>query len=79
MLWNKSSRSAGLRAYAVNLQEGKVKNTPWGSSFSAPPEILHGECILLAQQLARPPGCPPRPPFFRMLGQEVGCVCRVRP
>lgn len=22
--------------------EGKVKNTPWGSSFRAPPEILHG-------------------------------------
>lgn len=24
------------------LQEGKMKNTPWGSSFRAPPEILHG-------------------------------------
>ena len=24
------------------LQDGKVKNTPWGSSFKAPPSILHG-------------------------------------
>ncbi|KAK9830578.1 hypothetical protein WJX81_000428 [Elliptochloris bilobata] len=23
-------------------KEGKVKNTPWGSSFRAPPQILHG-------------------------------------
>lgn len=26
---------------------GKVKNTPWGSSFRAPPQILHGEFELL--------------------------------
>lgn len=24
-------------------RQGKVKNTPWGSSFRAAPEILHGE------------------------------------
>ncbi len=23
--------------------EGKTKNTPWGSTFRAPPEVLHGE------------------------------------
>ncbi|GAB4817558.1 hypothetical protein N2152v2_004604 [Parachlorella kessleri] len=26
----------------AKAKEGKVKNTPWGSSFRAPPEILHG-------------------------------------
>lgn len=30
--------------------EGKTKNTPWGSTFRAPPEVLHGElgvgCVL---------------------------------
>lgn len=30
-------------SFAAALQEGKVKNTPWGSSFRAAPEILHGE------------------------------------
>lgn len=24
------------------MQEPKVRNTPWGSSYRAPPEILHG-------------------------------------
>jgi hypothetical protein len=24
-------------------QHGQVKNTPWGSSYRAAPEILHGE------------------------------------
>ncbi|EIE24026.1 hypothetical protein COCSUDRAFT_53195 [Coccomyxa subellipsoidea C-169] len=31
--------------FALEMQkakEGKVKNTPWGSSFKPPPEILHG-------------------------------------
>ena len=23
-------------------RQGKTKNTPWGSTFRAPPEILHG-------------------------------------
>ena len=28
-----------------STQEGKVKNTPWGSSFRAPQQILHGELL----------------------------------
>jgi hypothetical protein len=32
-------------------QEGKVKNTPWGSSFRAPPEILHGMSARSSQTL----------------------------
>ena len=26
-------------------QSGQVKNTPWGSSYRAAPEILHGGCL----------------------------------
>lgn len=28
----------------AKAKEGKVKNTPWGSSYRAPPTILHGGC-----------------------------------
>lgn len=27
---------------SMAVQDGKVKNTPWGSSFKKAPEILHG-------------------------------------
>ncbi|BDA46307.1 hypothetical protein COCOBI_08-3990 [Coccomyxa sp. Obi] len=33
------------KEFALEMEkakEGKVKNTPWGSSFKAAPEILHG-------------------------------------
>jgi hypothetical protein len=36
-----------LEVFLIMAQEGKVKNTPWGSSFKAPPEILHGACACL--------------------------------
>ena len=31
-----------FKARLVLLQDGKVKNTPWGSSFKKAPDILHG-------------------------------------
>ena len=35
---------------APPAQAGKVKNTPWGSTFRAPPEILHGAPAPSAQR-----------------------------
>lgn len=35
--------------FALEMQKakaGKVKNTPWGSSYRAAPEILHGTSAL---------------------------------
>ena len=31
-----------LTGLLLLLQEGKVKNTPWGSSYRAPQAVLHG-------------------------------------
>ena len=33
----------GSQRRVCSTQEGKVKNTPWGSSFRAPQQILHGK------------------------------------
>lgn len=38
-----SCTPVGISNDFVLAQEGKVKNTPWGSSYRAPPKILHGE------------------------------------
>eukprot|EP00884_Botryococcus_braunii_P019765 jgi/Botrbrau1/6472/Bobra.0034s0046.1 len=39
------SGKAYEQEFALEMEkakEGKVKNTPWGSSYRAPPKILHG-------------------------------------
>ena len=56
----KSSAVKSLQRRVCPTQEGKVKNTPWGSSFRAPQQILHGKLPVkqaLASSFLQYAGC----------------------